>query len=210
MKQTFMIITAMVTVFLVAGCTPRVYEAPQANYLTSQHEVVAIVPPSVTISGRKKDDPQMLKEAAETERFVFQREMYSWMLRRKQQGRMTVRVLDVETTNARLTNAGFFDGEVKTPAEWANLLEVDAVFMSQFKLSKPMSEGASAALGILFGAWGTTNRTDVNIDLHDAANQELIWNYDWQASGSNFTSPEDLINGLMRNASKRMPYTSAY
>jgi hypothetical protein len=33
----------------------------------------------------------------------------------------------------------------------------------------------------------------------------MIWNYDWVAAGS-FASSEALVNGLMRNASRRMPY----
>ena len=196
----------LLLVLLVSACGPKVYEAPQASRLTARHETIAILPPLVTIKGRKKDDPEMLKKAALDDSDVFQREMFSWILRRKQQGRIRVKALDVETTNAKLTDAGYFDGVTKAPYDWAEILGVDAVLTSRFGLSKPMSEGAAAALGLVLGIWGTTNETTVNISLHDRGSEEMIWNYDWVARGSTFSSPDALIEGLMRNASRRMPY----
>lgn len=192
--------------FSASGCGPKVYEAPEAARITARHEVVAILPPTITIKGRPNDNQEALRQAEINDRDIFQREMFSWFLRRKQQGRITVSVLDVETTNAALINAGYYDGIARSPAQWAELLEVDAVFTSRFGLSKPMSEGAAIAVGLLLGAWGTTNETTVNISLHDRGTKEMIWNYDWVARGTAFSSPDNLIEGLMRNSSRRMPY----
>ncbi|MGB3800297.1 MAG: hypothetical protein WA952_10825, partial [Lewinella sp.] len=94
-----------------------------------------------------------------------------------------------------------------TPAELAAALQVDGVLITRFNTSKPMSQGAAIAVGVLLGAWGTTNNTTVNMDLHDAQ-EGMVWNYDWEAKGSVFNSPEDLVESLMRNASKRMPYAA--
>jgi hypothetical protein len=69
-----------------------------------------------------------------------------------------------------------------------------------------MSEGVALALGILLDSWGTTHRTSVQLDLFDA-DETMLWNYDWSNSGT-FTSPEQLVNGMMRNASRRMPYAT--
>lgn len=197
---------ALFSLAILSSCGPKVYEAPEAARLTARHEIVAILPPLVSIKGRPKDDPAILEQAAIDSRDVFQREIFSWMLRRKQQGRIFVNVLDVETTIAKLDRAGYYDGVVLSPAEWAEELGVDAVFTSRFNLSKPMSEGAAIALGLVLGVWGTTNETTVNISLHDRSREQMIWNYDWVARGSTFSSPDLLIEGLMRNASRRMPY----
>jgi hypothetical protein len=128
------------------------------------------------------------------------------MLRRKQQGKIRgVEILDPETTNAKLAKAGFTaDSRTLTPAEMADALGVDAVITSVFNTTKPMSEGAAVALGVLFGAWGTTNQTTANLTIHDSE-AGMLWNYDWVASGS-FASSQALVDGLMRNASRRMPY----
>ncbi|THH40442.1 hypothetical protein [Neolewinella litorea] len=88
----------------------------------------------------------------------------------------------------------------------AAALGVDAVITTRFNMSKPMSQGAAIALGLLVGVSGATNATTVNMDIHDAE-AGMIWNYDWEASGGVLNKAEDLVEMLMRNASKRMPYT---
>jgi len=198
---------SLFAVFLTfSTCGPKVYTAPNAASVTAAHGVIAIIPPVVSIKGRKKDDPEAIRRAAEADVYTFQQEMYSWMLRRKQQGKIRgVEIMDPETTNAKLKKAGFVgEDRSMTPAELADVLGVDAVITSKFNTTKPMSEGAAIALGVLLGAWGTTNETTVNLSLHDPESG-LLWNYDWVAGGA-FSSSEALVNSLMRNASRRMPY----
>ncbi len=204
--KRFLTLLAFVLVFTTLACGPKVYTAPNAASATAAHSVIAIIPPVVNITGRKKDDPEALKAAAKADVFTFQQEMYSWLLRRKQQGRIRgLEILDPLTTNAKLEQAGYTpDSRLLTPKELADVLGVDAVITSTFNTTKPMSEGAAVALGVLFGTWGATNQTTANLSLHDP-NEGMLWNYDWVASGT-FSSSEALVDGLMRNASKRMPY----
>ena len=205
-----LLLPVIATLFLLSSCGPKIYEAPEMSSTVSRHQLIAIVPPQVAIKGRPKDDPAALAAAAREDVFTFQREMYSWMLRRKQQGKIrNLEIMDPETTNAKLERAGYeVDDRSLTPAELAEILGVDAVITSRFNTSKPMSQGAAVAVGLLVGAWGTTNNTTVNMDIHDA-DAGMVWNYDWEARGTVFQSPEDLVEALMRNASKRMPYTLA-
>ncbi|NJB86526.1 hypothetical protein GGR26_002294 [Lewinella marina] len=193
---------------LLPGCGPKVYEAPNMASVTRNHQLIAIAPPMVAIKGRPKDDQAQLDAAAREDTYTFQRELYSWMLRRKQQGKIrNLEIMDPQTTNAKLERAGYtLDNRNLTPAEMAEALGVDAVITTRFNTSKPMSQGAAIALGVLAGVAGTTNATTVNMDVHDAQ-AGMVWNYDWEASGGVFNKPEDLIEDLMRNASKRMPYT---
>ncbi|MEM7574201.1 MAG: hypothetical protein AAF433_14945 [Bacteroidota bacterium] len=192
----------------IFSCGPSVYEAPEATSRVAEHAIIAVLPAGVTIKGRPKDDPEILAQLADVERTNFQYEIVGWMFRRKQQGRMFVDILDVQTTNARLTEAGFFDegSETYTPAEWAAILNVDAVVTSNFQLSKPMSDGANLAVGLLTGFWGASNRTDVGMNIIDAQSGSLLWHYDWLSENTAFGSHEELVNRLMRNASRRMPY----
>ncbi|MCP9236449.1 hypothetical protein [Lewinella sp. JB7] len=196
-----------VGILSIASCGPKIYEAPNMADATRQHQIIAIVPPTVAIKGRPKDDPEQLAAAAREDTYTFQREIYSWMLRRKSQGKIRgLEIMDPETTNAKLARAGYhLDDRSMTPGEIARALGVDAVITTRFNTSKPMSQGAAIALGVLAGISGPTNATTVNMDIHDAE-AGMIWNYDWEASGGVFNKPEDLIEDLMRNASKRMPY----
>ncbi len=91
--------------------------------------------------------------------------------------------------------------------EIAEILGVDAVISGDYETDKPMSEGASVALGLLVGFWGSTNNALINMSVHNAKDGVLLWNYNKKVRGSLGSSPEDLINVLMRKASRRLAYT---
>jgi hypothetical protein len=183
----------------------KVFYAPDARYIASTHKIIAIVPPRVSIAARKKVDAAALIEQQKTESVNFQREMYSWMLKRKMQGTIYVEIQDVETTNAKLVAAGFQDQELLTPADLARILNVDGVLTSNYSLSKPMSEGAAIALAVLAGWWAPTNEAVVSLSIHDSGSGKMIWNYDHKISSS-LSSPARLVDDLMRQASRKMPY----
>ncbi len=193
-------------IVLLQACSPKVYFSPDAKTRAASHKTIAIAPPKVSITGRKKDDVAALRDQEIRESVNFQKEMYSWLLKRKTQGKMFIEIQDVETTNAKLQKAGILNDKSVTPAEIAAALDVDAIITSNYSLTKPMSEGAAVALGLLVGVWGSTNQTTVTLDIHDAETKKMIWNYNHKASGSTFSTPGQLVDGLMRNASKNMPY----
>lgn len=194
-------------VLLLSTSCAKIYYSPDAASRSSRHKIIAIAPPKVSIAARRKVDPEAIKEQQKTESINFQKEMYSWLVKRKMQERITVDILDIETTNAKLKKAGYYDDTPLTPAEICDILEVDGLISANFSLSKPMSEGAAIAVGVLIGVWGSTNDATATLELHDRQTKKLLWNYNHRLSGSVGSSPAQLIDGLMRNASKKMPYT---
>ena len=191
--------------FLLVSCGPMIYLDPQIGNITSQHSQIAILPPTVSIEAKKKVDVEALIEQQKTESVNFQKEMYSWLLKRKAQEKLTVDVQNVETTIVLLKKAGYYDGQHFTPQELADILNVDAVLSSNYSLSKPVSEGAAIAMAVLFGAFAPTNKTVVDLSLHNRSDGNMFWNYNHKASGT-FSSPNDLVENLMRNASRKLPY----
>ena len=166
---------------------------------------MAIAPPNVSIAARKKVDGAALIEQQRTESVNFQREMYSWMLKRKMQGNISVELQDVETTNAKLANAGFNEGKLLSPVDMCKILGVDGIMTSNYSLSKPMSEGAAIAVAVLVGVWGATNEAVVSLSIHDQSANKMIWNFDHKLSSS-MSTPSRLVDALMRQASRKMPY----
>jgi hypothetical protein len=68
-----------------------------------------------------------------------------------------------------------------------------------------MSEGAAIALAVIAGVWGPTNEAVVSLSLHDRGAEKMIWNYDHRLT-STLGSPARLVDELMREASRKMPY----
>ena len=202
MKKSLFFLIAVT--FLLQSCA-KIFYSPDATPLARAQKVIAIAPPKVAIAARKNIDGNALIEQQKTESVNFQREMYSWMFKRKMQGTITVEVQDVETTNAKLANAGFNNGQLLTPIDMCNILGVDGILTSNYSLSKPMSEGAAIAAALLVGFWGATNEATVSLSIHDQSANKMIWNFDHKLSSS-LGSPARLVDALMRQASREMPY----
>jgi len=194
----------VITALLFSSCA-KIFYSPDAYTLASNQKTFAIIPPSISIAANKKIDAESIKEQQKTESLNFQKEMYSWMLKRKMQGRVLQEIQEVETTNALLKKAGYPENPL-TSAELCSVLGVDGIMSSNYSLSKPMSDGAAVAVALLVGAWGATNEVTVSLSINDCMNKKLIFNYDHKYSGSIGSSPARLVDALMREASKKMPY----
>jgi hypothetical protein len=204
MKKIGQITILSLTILLFSACA-KIFYSSDAIPLAHSQKTIAILPPIVSITARKKTDAEAIKEQQKTESLNFQKEIYSWMLKRKMQGKITQEILDVETTNSKLLKAGYPTTPL-SPAEICSTLGVDGIIGSNFGLSKPMSEGAAIALAILGAGGGATNEVKVSLNINDCTNKKLIWNYDHKYSGGIGSSPSRLVDALMRKASKKMPY----
>jgi hypothetical protein len=140
--------------------------------------------------------------------YSIQSDVYSFFLREQSKGRYTVEFQDIDKTNSLISKAGLDYEALRTKSkdELAALLGVDAVISGKVAMSRPMSEGAAIAVGLLVGFWGNTNRVNATLTVHDSAEGTLLWKYDYAASGSVGSSSKSLSNALMRNASKKFPY----
>jgi len=195
----------LVFVTAILGSCAKIFYTPDARSLAQSQKILAIAPPKVSIAAKKHIDGVALIEQQKTESVNFQREMYSWMLKRKMQGTISVEIQDVETTIALLAKAGDIEGKIFTPDEMFQILGVDGILTSYYSLSKPMSEGAAIAVGLIGGTTGNTNEATVSISIHDSGTKKMIWNYDQKLSSSLGTVSK-LVDDLMRQASREMPY----
>lgn len=197
----------------MAHAQTHLYENPDFDRLTVSHEIIGIVPfkASVTLRPKQMKDitPEQLNKMEESEGLSIQSAMYSWFLKREKRKKLKVRVQDPNTTNALLRRNNITQESLPdyTPDELAEILGVDAVIMGTFETTKPMSEGASVALGLLVGFYGSTNQAVINLSIYNAEQGELLVNYNKAVAGSMGSSTEDLINILMRKASRRISYT---
>jgi hypothetical protein len=199
--------------FVLISCGPKIYTSTAFDAALTKHKTVAILPADVSTRLRpneaKKVSPEQIADMNEKTGFTIQDKMYSWFLRRSDKYQYTVTFQDVTRTNALLKQAGITYSNLSTKdrTELAQLLGVDAVLQNRTSLDKPMSEGAAVAVGVIFGVWGNTNSAQTTINIHDGKSGDLLWKYDYEASGSIGSSADKLVNALMRNASKKFPYS---
>jgi hypothetical protein len=191
-------------IVLLSSCA-KVYYSPESLTLARRHKIIAVLTPTVNLPAQKKMTLDQIKEQEKQDAVAFQQNIYSWLLDRKNDGKIKVNILDVNTTNAKLAKATM-NGEILSPVEMAKVLNVDAVLTSNFQLTKPMSEGAAIATTFLFG-FGTTNRAIANMELYDTSTEQSIWNFKHEMSGGILDNVDSMVDNLMRVASKKLPYT---
>lgn len=212
MKKVLLTSIAILISFIVFSQT-NLYVNPEFDDISKEHKIIGIMPfkASVTLRPRQMKDitPEQLARMEKAEGKEIQSAMYSWFMKREKRGTLTVKVQGPIVTNARLKKAGVTldNFEEYTPEELAKILDIDAVIMGTFETNKPMSEGASIALGVVAGFWGSTNKATINLFIYNAKDGELLVNYNKGISGSLGSSSEDLVNVLMRKASRRIAYT---
>jgi hypothetical protein len=198
------IILILFSSILLVSCA-KIYSTSDAVSLAHSHKKIAVLPPVISIAASKKIDAESIKEQQKTESLNFQKEIFSWFLKRKSQGKFNPEILDVETTNSKLKKFGYPDS-VFTPVEMVRKLNVDGVIVSSFALSKPMSEGGAIALNILTGGYAATNEVRGSISIYDSSTEKMIWNYDHKYSGGVGSTPSTIVDALMRQCTKKMPY----
>lgn len=199
---------------VLMSCGPQIYKSADFSKALTKHKTVAILPAEVSMQLRpneaKRTTPEQLEEMTTKTAYDIQEKMYGWFLRRDEKYHYTVSFQDVTKTNAKLKEAGIAYKDLKTTdrAKIAQILGVDAVMQDRLNTEKPMSEGAAIAVGLLVGAWGNTNKVNTTINIHDGTSGNLLWKYDYAASGSVGSSTSRLVDALMKNATKKFPYTA--
>jgi len=210
--------TLFTTIFMLIGVMvfsqTRLYVNPKFPEIARHQKIIAIIPFTTTIQLRPKQmrntTPEQLKTMEINEGKGVQMALYSWFLKRGEKGKLLVKVQDPNVTDVKLKRAGIKieDYSDHTPAEIAKILGVDGLVMGTLKTTKPMSAGLSAALGVLVGVWGVTNRATMNLFIYNEADGSVLLNYNKGIRGSLGSSTQDMVNILMRKASRRIAYVS--
>ncbi|MBK9108524.1 MAG: hypothetical protein IPM92_09205 [Saprospiraceae bacterium] len=205
------LISLIVLVILFGACAPTIYVAPDFDKVKSKHDIVAILPFDVQISMKSlpKDVTQeMIREDEKKTGFSMQGHSYTYFLKEQGKNKYSVKFQDIDKTNSLLTKAGLSYTDTKTTAkeELCKILGVDAVISGKLTMDKPMSDGSAIAVGLIFGYWGSTNKVNVSMTIHENAKGNLLWKYDWVAEGGVGSNSEQLSKSLVKNVSKKFPY----
>ncbi|WP_205501250.1 hypothetical protein [Rufibacter psychrotolerans] len=214
MKRTS-IVFALFALFLSVGAfaqTREIYTNPAFATLAKQHKTIAILPFDATIGLRpnqaKNLTPERIKEMEKNEGLAVQSALQTYFLKVSSKDDYTVSFQDAATTNALLLKNNINSENIKgfTPAELAKVLGVDGIITGTFSTDKPMSDGASLALGLVVGFYGATNSGKTAINIYDGTSGELLWKYEKSLSRGLGSDTNTIITTIMRKASKKFPY----
>lgn len=190
--------------FIAIACTPKVYLSADAVDHVYSYDEIAIIPPTVNFNEAGFDfEAKNLSSLQIEYSQKFHQAMYSWFLKRKSENQYLFKIQDINTTLNILKQSPILPQDL-TNAEMAEILGVDAVITADYFVSKPFPKGINVASKVLLGKSVDENKSSVNMTLFDKKKSESIWNYNYEMN-SDTSTPQELVNDLMRNASKRFP-----
>ena len=200
----------------------RDYEAPGAKAAVRTHKNFAIIPFKFIITARKpkkmtQEEFEKNTENAEKDgRTSCQAAFAGRILKKMSKGKIVAQLQPVARTNALLNRSEISQtaGNVDTylPEELCEILGVDAVIIGSVESAKLMSTGLAVGLKVaskFVPGLGriSSGKSSADLALYDTEGQ-LLWNWGTRdlktsAIGSN---TDDLIEYLMKRATKKFPY----
>jgi len=75
-------------------------------------------------------------------------------------------------------------------------------------MSKPVPSGSEIALRLFIGIAAITNRVGVTYEIYDSETKIYIWNDSQKIFASIGSSAEGIINVILENAGRKLPYKS--
>ena len=211
MKKVIFILCMIVSVSAYAQT--KLYVHPNADEYVKNTKKIVILPFKVQIKLKPKQlkdvTPKQLEQMNKDEALSIQKAMYSWFLTRKKRGELLVEVQNPTETNALLKKNRidiFSIGDVSAK-RLGQILGAEAIVMGTYESSKPMTDAVGVGLTLLTGALFNSNSATMNMDILNAKDNELVVNYLKKVRGGLGMNSDDLINILMRKASRRIPYT---
>ena len=207
-------------ILLLTSCS-KVFYTKDAVEISRKHKTIAIIPPKVVISTLLHLNNSSLKEQLKNESYIFQKEMYMWMLNKKNKIPYNFEVLDIEIVNSILKRSGYFsDTTSLTPFDMSKILGVDAVLSSNYNFARLIGNETIQTItdtskSISANQNNSTRSTIINEDidivysLYDLTTQKLIWNFDKKFTYSATSySQYKIVKGIFKKAFKKMPYNS--
>lgn len=211
-KKILLSAIVMLAISTVWAQTKEIYTNPQFYSLAKDHQVLAILPFAAQISLRPNQMRNMsaedLDRLEESEGKAVQNALQTYFLKQKGKQNLYVSFQDISQTNALLAKNNINTANVEsfTSKELAEILGVDGIIHGLLSTNKPMSDGASAAMGLITGFYGSTNSGKCAININDGNTGELLWKYEKTLSRSLGSDTNTVINAMMRKASKKFPY----
>lgn len=186
----------------------NIYESKRFDELSADHETLAIIP----FLARLDLDGTLEKEErdalAEREGKAVQNALETYFSRRKRRKKFNVEFQNVEDTNALLAQNGisYKNIDVYTIKQLSEILGVDGIISGNLNLNILLSEGVPTDFSLFDYFSGDANYGRIGIKISDGATGKLLWKYEKEITKKTGKNTTDLIDKMMKLASRKFPY----
>lgn len=206
MKKIVFVVILLITGTMSAQ--KNIYENIRFDQLTSNHEVLAIIPFIAHLELEETVDSEDLKILAEKEGYAVQNALETYFSKRKKRKKFNVDFQNINNTNAILAqnDIDYTNIDTYTTKELCEVLDVDGIISGNLNLNILLSEGVPTDFSILDYFSGNANYGRIGVKISDGETGKLLWKYENAISKKTGKNTTELIDKMMKTASRKFPY----
>ncbi|AXG72095.1 hypothetical protein KORDIASMS9_04358 [Kordia sp. SMS9] len=189
----------------------KIYVSDSFEELSKDHQIIAILPFQTTLnlkSDKKTYSEAQLKELELSEGIAVQQALESYFLNRKRKKKLKIEFQDINTTNRLLHKAEITseDMDLYAPQELCKILKVDAIISGTLTSRLLLSKDVDTSFDLVTYLKGKSDYGKIIIKLSNKNNGKLLWRYEKTINRKSGKNTRNIINKMMRIASRKFPY----
>nr|WP_262921979.1 hypothetical protein [Arenibacter sp. A80] len=186
----------------------NIYESEKFDELSQDHNSLAIIPFLTNLELKDEISSAELKDLKEKEGYAVQDALETYFSKRKKKKKFSVEFQNTKNTNAILKQNGIsYDNiDVYGVKELAQILGVDGIISGTLDLNVLLSKGVPTEFSLLDYINGDANYGRIGVKISDGITGKLLWKYEKQINKKSGKNTTDLIDLMMKLASRKFPY----
>lgn len=196
-----------------AGCfafgQKEIYENPRFQELSGHHRTLAILPFKTYLTLENINGKQE-QELAKREGYAVQAALESYFSPKNKRRKSYVDFQNVSRTNALLRqhDITYDNVDLFTTKQLCEILGVDGLISGHLNLSVLLSKGLPEGFNILEWFGVSSNYGRIGLKISDGESGKLLWKYEKEINRKTGKDTRELIEKMMRKASRKFPYES--
>lgn len=186
----------------------NIYLSAHFGDLSENHKVLAILPFFTHLNLKEQPSSEELKKLEEKEGYAVQDALETYFGRGRKRKKFTVDFQNSKDTKAILAqkNISYDNIDRYTIKDLAAVLGVDGIISGNLDVSILLSNGLPTEFSFIDYLLGDSNYGRIGIKVSDGATGKLLWKYEQEISRKSGKNTDELIDKMMKKATRKFPY----
>ncbi|MGH1384776.1 hypothetical protein [Kordia sp.] len=211
MKRILIILLFLCFGIQQSNAQKKIYVSDSFEKLSKDHKIIAILPFQTTLKLKSEGNSyskEQIKDLEEREGIAVQEALESYFLNRKRKKKLKIEFQDINTTNRLLKKAGITSEniDIYAPQELCKILKVDAIISGSLTSRLLLSKEVDTSFDLITFLKGKSDYGKIIIKLSDKKSGKLLWRYEKTINRKSGKNTKNIINSMMRKASRKFPY----
>lgn len=210
MKAAFrlLLFTALLLGWGNALAQKNIYLSNRFDALSSEHEVLAIIPFFTNLELGEEIEPGEVRRLEQQEGYAVQDALETYFGRGKKRKKFSVDFQNSEDTNALLAKneISFENIDRYTIKELSEILKVDGIVSGNMDVNILLSNGVPTDLSFLDYILEDADYGRIGIKISDGRTGKLLWKYEHEINRKSGKNTDELIDKMMKKAARKFPY----